>query len=596
MARILMIAPSAPSAPHVPIAPVPPQAPSATHTPSAAPVSHGTVGPRPDSLASRLQALGEQVAVLAPRTGTWSPMTGGGRRRAHARPVDPGEVPHHRVDLLPLGRALPRVLDASLRRTLPAALRRAGLRRPEVVTAHAVDSSVIVARTLSVLYGLPYVLIVDGSAPVTPPAPDRYEQLLAQSVQEASAVATTSPELAEQLRGRFTLPAVEIITGEDPGHAAAVRELCARAKERAAGGRMVFHAPYPLDPAPRSASRQRPNKMLAAFADNGHQVHRITGNPYQRALGLRDLRRRLAAGQQVEFVYSENSTQPNLLSTSLRHGLAPLLEARIIDLCRRRGIPFGQFYRDVYWRFAESQATVPLPRRVLMQLAYRADLLVLRASHTHLFLPSMPMASIVPFDEDRCSALPPGAPVHESTSPGGLELLYVGGIGAGYALDEGLRALQSVKGARLTMVVRPQEWETHRERYAPLLTERVQIVHAGSEELAEIYDRASACLLLVAPDGYRRFAVPLKLFEYLGYGKPILASEGTLAGDMVEAMGSGFTVPNAHQEIAALLHRLSEDPSLLAHAAENARRARQQNTWAMRARTVAEVLTGRRDG
>lgn len=561
--------------------------------PTASPVS---AGPRQDVLASRLQAHGEQIAVLAPRARAWGSLAGGGHRPVHARPVGPGEVAHHPVDLLPLGRTLPGVLDAALRRTLPAALRRTGLRRPKIVVAQAIDSSALVARTLSVLYGLPYVLILDGSAPVTPPAGDRFEQLLAQSVQEASAVAVTTPELAESLRARFTLPRVEVVAGDEPGIAAAVSDLCARALERATGPRMVFHAPYPLDPAPRSASRQRPNKMLAAFGENGHQVHRITGNPYQRALGLRDLRRRLDTGQQVDFVYSENSTQPNLLSTSLRHGLAPLLEARLIALCCRRGIPFGQFYRDVYWRFAESQATVPLPRRALMQFAYRADLLVLRASHAHLFLPSQPMAAIVPFDEDRSSALPPGAPVHESPSPDGLELLYVGGIGAGYALDEGLRALQSVEQARLTMVVRRQEWETHRERYAPLLSERVRIVHAGSEELQEIYDHASACLLLVAPDGYRRFAVPLKLFEYLGYGKPTLASAGTLAGDMVERMGSGFTVPNAHEDIAALLHRLAEDPTLLEQAAQNARRARQQNTWAMRAGTVAEVLTGRRDG
>lgn len=564
MTRILMIAPMAP--------------------PAAQEQRH-------DALGAHVKAQGNQVSRLVPRPGSWN-----GLRTAAVAPAAPQRVPGHPVDLLPVGRSLPGVLDAVLRRSLPSALRAAGLPRPEVVTVSAVDTSVVVARMLSILYGLPYALVLDETASVTVQGDDRFEQLLAQSVQEATVVAATTSELAEQLRARFTLPAVEVVAGGSLGTlATAIGTVCSQAADRADGRRMVFHAPYPLDPAPSSASRQRPNKMLAAFTENEYLVHRITGNPYQRTLGYRDLRRRLAGGQRVDFVYSENSTQPNLLATSLTHGLAPLLEARIINFCRRSRVPFGQFYRDVYWRFAESQASVPRPRRILMQISYRADLQVLRASHAHLFLPSLPMASIVPFDEDRCSALPPGAPVHDSPSPTGLELLYVGGIGAGYALDEGLRALQTVEQAQLTMVVRPQEWEAHRERYAPLLTERVQIVHAGSEELQELYDRASACLLLVAPDGYRRFAVPLKLFEYLGYGKPILASEGTLAGDLVETMGSGFTVPNRHEDIAALLQRLAEDPVLLERAAERARAARLENTWAMRARTVAEVLTGRRD-
>lgn len=548
-------------------------------------------GHREEELASLLSARGNQVSRLAPRERSW-------RRRPAGTPRSStgAGIPRHPVDLLPLGRLLPGVVDAALRRSLPAALQRAGLRRPDVLLVSAVDSSVIVARMLSVLYGLPFAIVLDEQAPSTARRDDRYEQLLAQSVQEATMVAATAPDLAEQLRARFTLPAVELTAGGSTGAlAASIDTACAQVARRAGRRRMVFHAPYPLDPAPTSASRQRPNKMLAAFSENGHLVHRITGDPFQRALGFRDLKRRLAAGQQVDFAYSENSTQPNVLATSLRHGVAPLLEARILAFCGRRGIPFGQFYRDVYWRFAESQAAVPPARRVLMQIAYRADLAVLRASHAHLFLPSLPMAPIVPFDGHRCSALPPGAPVHDSPTPAGLDLLYVGGVGAGYALDEGLRAVQAVEQARLTMVVRRPEWEAHRERYAPLLTDRVRVVHAGSEELQELYDGASACLLLVAPDGYRRFAVPLKLFEYLGYGKPTLASQGTLAGDLVEEMGSGFTVANAHEDIAALLRRLAEDPSLLQRAAERARAARLENTWAMRARTVAEVLTGHRD-
>lgn len=550
---------------------------------------------RHSDLASSLQRLGHRPTVLVPRPTT--PRSALRRSSQEAAPVVPASgIPTHVLDLPPIGRALPRLFDAALRRALPRALRGMGIVRPEVIVISSLDASTILARVLSVRYGIPYVLVLDDSSQLheeTRGRGARFEQLLAQSVQDAS-IAAASLDLAEPLRRRFTLPTVQVLPGGAEGERpAAVSTLCEQALRIARGRRMVFHAPYPLDPAPTSASRQRPNKMLAAFAENGHQVHRITGTPFQRALAYRDVRRRVAAGQTLDFLYSENSTQPNVLASSLKRGIAPLLEARILWYCDRHGIPFGQFYRDVYWRFAEQQASVPQPRLLLMQLAYRADLLALRFSRAHLFLPSLPMAPIVPFAANRSSALPPGAPVHDSPSPRGLELLYVGGVGSGYALDEGLRALQQVEQATLTMVVRPDEWATHRARYEPLLSDRVTVLHAGSDELQEIYDRASACLLLVAPDGYRRFAVPLKLYEYLGYGKPTLASQGTLAGDLVEEMGTGFTVPNSAEDITALLQRLAADPSLLESAAERARAARLQHTWAMRARTVADVLTGR---
>lgn len=532
------------------------------------------------ALADALRRRGHRVDLLAPHPAGTS---------AHAPAGLEGATP---LPLPSAPRSRPRLHDAQLRRLVRDTLAGAGLPRPDVVVASALDESLIAARHLAVLHDLPLVLALEG-APGEPGA-GRAEEQLAQSVHTADVVSATDPAHAAALRTRFVLPSVEVHgAAGDADERATLREpLLTQAQERAQASRIVFHAPYPLDPAPKSASRQRPNQMLAAFTGLGHRVHRLTGLPFQRSLALADLRRRIAAGQEIEFLYSENSTQPNLLATSLRAGIAPLLEARILALCARAGIPVGQFYRDVYWRFEESQASVPLPRRLLMQAAYRADLAVLRLSTAHMFLPSLQMAPIVPFPEDRVSALPPGAPVHDSPSPGGLSLLYVGGIGPGYALDEGLRALQEVPEATLTMVVREAEWETHRERYAPLLSDRVRIVHAGSDELEKLYDAASACLLLVAPDGYRRFAVPLKLFEYFGYGKPVLASRGTLAGDMVDEMGAGFTVENDHREITALLRRLAADPALLDGAAQRAREAGRKNTWRERARTVSTVLTG----
>ena len=61
----------------------------------------------------------------------------------------------------------------------------------------------------------------------------------------------------------------------------------------------------------------------------------------------------------------------------------------------------------------------------------------------------------------------------------------------------------------------------------------VQVVHRSGAELEQLYDNADACVLFVQPDPYREFAAPVKLFEYLGHGKPVIASAGTLAAQVV---------------------------------------------------------------
>ena len=367
-----------------------------------------------------------------------------------------------------------------------------------------------------------------------------------------------------------------------------------RAIDRGAGPRMLFHAPFPIDPHPASASRLRPLRMLEAFDGLGYRVHPLTGAPRQRAVAYRTARRRVRAGQRFELLYSENSTQPNLLATSIRGGIAPLLEARILLWARRTGIPAGEFYRDVYWRFSTSLRSVRTPRAALMNLLYRLDLAALRLSRTHLFLPSERMAPIVPVPPEHSSALPPGATVVDTGSPQGLHLLYVGGLGPEYGLDACVEAVSGTPEATLTLCVPEAQWEAHRERFAPHLGERIRVVHASGAQLEPLYAAASACVLFVEPGEYRTFAAPVKFFEYIGHGKPVLLSRGTYAGDLGEALGVGPVIEYSAEALRTELQDLHAHPERLAQYADSARRVRHQQTWTARAeQAIARLVPGR---
>ena len=402
------------------------------------------------------------------------------------------------------------------------------------------------------------------------------------------AAAATSPADREAIRAR----AREIFSQE----AFVTRQvgMYRRAAEAESRPRMLFHAPFPLDPHPRGASRLRPLRMAEAFAENGYRVHPLTGAPRQRAAAFRTARRRLRAGQRMELLYSENSTQPNLIAASIDEGLAPLLEARILLWARRHRLPAGEFYRDVYWRFSTSLRNLRTPRSAAMNLLYRLDLAVLRLARVHLFLPSERMAPIIPVPAADSSALPPGATVVDSAAPEGLHLLYVGGLGAEYGLDACLEAVAATPGVTLTMCVPPADWEKNRDRYEHLLGERIRVVHGSGAELEPLYDAASACVLFVEPGEYRTFAAPVKFFEYVGHGKPVLLSRGTYAGDLGERLGVGPVIDYSSEALREELEDLRARPERLAQFARAARRVRHDQTWRARAAQAVERLGARR--
>ena len=330
---------------------------------------------------------------------------------------------------------------------------------------------------------------------------------------------------------------------------------------------MVFHAPYPLDPDPAAASRLRPLRMRRAFEEIGYEVMDISGAVAQRRAGLRRLKELLASGRRPDFLYCENSTQPNALATSLRTGVAPLLDYSIMRLARRRGVPVGVFYRDAYWRMPGLRASGAYG--VASNLLQRADLAGYRRNRVHFFLPSNAMSSLVGL---------------------GLRLVYVGGLGGHYDLSVVAAALERVDGVALDLVVHQSQWRQARRRDPRLGQGAIRVLHKSAGELEPVYGRAHIGVLAVAPSEYWDIAVPVKLYEYLSYGRPVIATRGTEAGRIVEAAGAGWVIDHDEDLLVALLTELRGRPEEVEARAEAARRAAARSTWADRARTVARTL------
>lgn len=361
---------------------------------------------------------------------------------------------------------------------------------------------------------------------------------------------------------------------------------------------MIFHVPFRLNPDAVSASGIRPMQLRRAFEAIGYDVHEVSGTHPQRRARMASIRTDIRAGKKFDFVYSEAATTPTGLGEPVTPATSLHRDIAFLRACRRAGIPVGLFYRDIYWQFEEYAKRVGQPYAAVLRWRYRADLRGYRSAVDRIYLPSMRMAEYLPAaNRPQAAPLPPASNEVESPSPdAGLALFYVGGTNDYYRMEETVRGVEAAADARLTICTRESEWAANSDRYSEVLGPHTTVVHKSGGELEPLYAAAHIGSLLMEPIEYREFAAPLKLYEYLGHGKPVIATQGTLAGDFVERNEIGWAIPYDADTLAALLDRLAADDTLLRAATERAAVVRREHTWAARARTVVQDLTGARAG
>lgn len=356
---------------------------------------------------------------------------------------------------------------------------------------------------------------------------------------------------------------------------------------------MLFHAPYPIR-GRQTGSGVRPAKMRDAFEQAGFDVIEVAGHGAERAAAVRSLRSSLRQGLQLDFAYGENSTMPTLLTEPHHLPTHPVVDLALMRLLRRHHVPTALFYRDVYWRFPPYTQTVGRVVATGTKALYHAELIAYRGLD-RVYLPSTKMASFVPWlRPGQIDELPPGGAIHESrrASDGELTLLYVGNVSDYYRMHELFAAVDRTEGVRLLFCTPSEAWEAVRDQYPLGSSGRIEIVHARGEELLPLFARAHVCLLTVEPATYRDFAAPVKLFEYIGHGKPALATRGTHAGETVERIGAGKQVEYSADAIADALVALRDDRAALTALTDGTEQARTGQTWQARAEQVAHDLTG----
>ena len=90
--------------------------------------------------------------------------------------------------------------------------------------------------------------------------------------------------------------------------------------------RIIFHHPLPLRLNSSSASGIRPVRMLEAFRQLGYEVDVVAGYSSERKKIIKKIKQKIENGVKYDFIYSESSTMPTVLTDKHHLPLNPFLD------------------------------------------------------------------------------------------------------------------------------------------------------------------------------------------------------------------------------------------------------------------------------
>lgn len=352
--------------------------------------------------------------------------------------------------------------------------------------------------------------------------------------------------------------------------------------------RMIFVYTGRLSDDPKSGSAVRPIQMLKAFKDIGFEVTEISGYSSDRKKAIDSVKREIQRGVRFEFCYAETTTMPIALGDPGHIPMRPFLDLRFLNFLKQSRIPVFMFYRDCHWRFPTYGTRLGILRKAAALAFYKLEFRSLCGISERLYLPSLLMDQFLPPGDRRIDLLMPGCslrPTRTNTEKDMLKLIYIGGVTLPiYDLSEILVTVADESYLRLTIICRESESAPIKARCKGM--RNVQILHRSASKVMEEYGRSDIASLFLTPNVYFSMAMPIKLFEAVGYGVPVLARRGTAAGEFVEREGLGW-VASSPQEAKALLRRVFDDPRELEAARIRVREAAGRHAWTERARKVA---------
>ncbi|MEO5985751.1 MAG: glycosyltransferase [Candidatus Limnocylindria bacterium] len=284
--------------------------------------------------------------------------------------------------------------------------------------------------------------------------------------------------------------------------------------------------------------------------------------------------------RELDGIYVESSTF-----------LPAEIDIMFLGLARALGIPVLTYVRDAYQLFDEYYDVTSV-RRWLAARAFLPALRALGAVSSALAFPSAGLARAVVGSDVDVILIPPGSPppVDVPRAADAHRLLFVGnGRTGAQGAPRLIRAvdLARARGSRveLTIVSRPGE------EPEPPHPAWLRVVHAEGRQIDALLPDVIATVIPRPRGAYNDLAVPVKLYDYLAYGRPLLVTDCLEQAAVVREVDAGIVTADDESEIAdGILRLMSARATSIDRWSDNARDAARSRSWRSRAEEILNTL------
>lgn len=362
---------------------------------------------------------------------------------------------------------------------------------------------------------------------------------------------------------------------------------------------IIYHHPDTLGNDLSWPCNLRPMKMLSALEETGEEVFALVGTCNERKKKFKLLEGKLRNCDEEILYYCESSNRFTALDWAKVNPLNFEFDAKVAGLLKAQGVKTSLFYRDLHWLlpkvvtsrtgdFLRTQIKAAFEKRALRHWQKSLDI---------LFLPHTTMAEHIPFDfpNSEIRSLPPGGDGEPSQSfreeGGPLNLIYVGSIKPKvYDLRGFLTEFKTNQNAHLTLITRPDGLALVGDLYRFEAMKNVTVCHAQGDGLAEYYQAADIAVLIMSKSDYIGFSMPVKVFEAISYGLPLIVTAEQLAvADFVKKEKVGWVVKDP-LEFNKLLDYLRDHPAEVERFRQRVLEVRERHSWLARAQEVIKLL------
>ena len=266
------------------------------------------------------------------------------------------------------------------------------------------------------------------------------------------------------------------------------------------------------------------------------------------------------------------------------------VDVAFMALARSLRIPVLTYLRDAQPLFPEYYRGGS-PKRWLSRTLFRPAFAALGAASDRVAYPSTGLAAAFG-DHDDPLLIPPGAPepVVVPRAANADRLLFVGGMRYPvHGLDILFGAIERVRAEgipiRLTCVSRPGE------EPPPPYPAWFSLARGSGPEIHRLLPDVLATVQPRHRSPYNDLGVPVKIMEYLSYGRPLLVTNCTETERIIRDAGAGVVVDDTAEDLARGIRELATAGTTVLNAySDAATRAATEQSWHARAQHVVQIL------